>query len=163
MELVSKYKNLIYSIPIKAGFSQDEATDIFQSVWVDLVYELPRLRDPQALAGWIIQVTHNKCFRLRKENARYVHNDESVEAAAASEQIPENLLHQVEQDQCVRTALFELSPRCRRLVEKLFFEEPPRPYLQVARELGLALGSIGFIRRRCLNKLRDRLEELGIR
>jgi DNA-directed RNA polymerase specialized sigma24 family protein len=48
-------------------------------------------------------------------------------------------------------------------VEHLFFELPARPYEEVAKELGLAIGSIGFIRRRCLNKLRDRLEALGIR
>ena len=36
-ELVSKYKNLIFSIPIKYGFSQEEAADIFQSVCLDLV------------------------------------------------------------------------------------------------------------------------------
>jgi len=43
----------------------------------------------------------------------------------------------------------------------LFFECPPRPYQEIARDLGLATGSIGFIRGRCLEKLRKRLEEMG--
>jgi RNA polymerase sigma factor (sigma-70 family) len=164
VSLVRKYKNLIFSIPIKDGFSHDEAADIFQAVCLDLLYELPRLRDPQALAGWLIRVTHNKCFHLRRDNARFVPEaDRNSEPAAASEEIPDNFLHQLERDQHVRSALGELSPRCRVLVEKLFFEWPSRPYQLVARELGLAVGSIGFIRRRCLNRLRDRLEELGVR
>jgi DNA-directed RNA polymerase specialized sigma24 family protein len=43
----------------------------------------------------------------------------------------------------------------------LFFEEPARPYQDVARELGIATGSIGFIRQRCLDRLRKKLVEAG--
>ena len=43
----------------------------------------------------------------------------------------------------------------------LFFEEPPRPYQQVAESLGIATGSIGFIRQRCLGRLRKQLAEAG--
>jgi len=43
----------------------------------------------------------------------------------------------------------------------LFFEEPARPYQQVARTLGIAPGSIGFIRQRCLERLRKGLIDAG--
>jgi DNA-directed RNA polymerase specialized sigma24 family protein len=43
----------------------------------------------------------------------------------------------------------------------LFFEQPPLPYTEVAQKLGLATGSIGFIRGRCLNRLQKILGELG--
>jgi len=43
----------------------------------------------------------------------------------------------------------------------LFFEEPARPYREVAASLGIALGSVGFIRQRCLDRLRKRLDEAG--
>ena len=43
----------------------------------------------------------------------------------------------------------------------LFFEHPSRPYQQIAEQLGIATGSIGFIRGRCLEKLRRRLEKMG--
>ncbi len=51
--------------------------------------------------------------------------------------------------------------RCQRLVEMLFFEQPPRPYEEVARELGLAEGSIGFTRGKCLERLRKLVQEMG--
>jgi DNA-directed RNA polymerase specialized sigma24 family protein len=54
-----------------------------------------------------------------------------------------------------------LTPQCRRLVELLFYETPTRPYTEVAAELGLAVGSIGFTRQKCLERLRGKLEELG--
>jgi hypothetical protein len=47
------------------------------------------------------------------------------------------------------------------LVEMLFFESPSRPYSEVAAELGLALGSIGFTRQKCIERLRRQLEDLG--
>lgn len=161
--LVARYKNLIYSIPVRYGFSQEDATDIFQAVCLDLVCELSRVRDPQALAGWLIRVTHHKCFHHKRERQRYVAADPNQpEPEVVTEQIPEAFLTRFEQDQYVRTAVRELNPRCRELVHCLFFELPARPYQEVAKQLGLATGSIGFIRRRCLNKLRDRLEELGV-
>jgi DNA-directed RNA polymerase specialized sigma24 family protein len=47
------------------------------------------------------------------------------------------------------------------LVELLFFETPSRAYTEVAAELDLAVGSIGFTRQKCLERLRGQLEELG--
>jgi hypothetical protein len=44
------------------------------------------------------------------------------------------------------------------LVRLLFYEQPPLPYAEVARKLGLATGSIGFTRGRCLERLHKILE-----
>jgi DNA-directed RNA polymerase specialized sigma24 family protein len=51
--------------------------------------------------------------------------------------------------------------RCERMIHMLFFESPVRPYAEIASELGLATGSIGFIRGRCLARLRKHLEMKG--
>jgi DNA-directed RNA polymerase specialized sigma24 family protein len=61
----------------------------------------------------------------------------------------------------LREAVAGLAPRCRQLVEILFFEEEPRSYREIAAELGVAVGSIGFIRQKCIERLRRRLEEMG--
>ena len=161
--LIGKYKNLIFSIPIRYGLSEEDAADIFQAVCMDLLTELPRLREPNALAGWLIQVSRNKCFHRKQAQERYKVQEIDDLNSYASPAEPEGLVTQVEQEQVLREALLDLSPRCRQLVHMLFFEMPARPYQQVASELELAAGSIGFIRRRCLDKLRRRLEELGFR
>jgi RNA polymerase sigma factor (sigma-70 family) len=156
--LIAKYKNLIYSIPVRYGFSQEDSADIFQTVCLDLLNELPRLREPKALAGWLIQVTRNKCFHGKRERQK----QGSVELEDQSSPVdePEELIAQTQREQELREALLELSPRCQKLVHMLFFEMPIRPYEDVAKDLDVALGSIGFIRRRCLEKLRMRLEHL---
>jgi DNA-directed RNA polymerase specialized sigma24 family protein len=61
----------------------------------------------------------------------------------------------------VRDAISQLNPRCEQMVQMLFFENPPRPYQEVAAELDIATGSIGFIRGRCLQKLKKYLEKMG--
>jgi RNA polymerase sigma factor (sigma-70 family) len=76
---------------------------------------------------------------------------------------PEELLRAVEREQMLREAQWSLSPRCRRLVHMLFYEVPPRPYAEVAEQLGIAKGSIGFIRQRCLARLRTSLTKAGFR
>jgi RNA polymerase sigma factor (sigma-70 family) len=159
--LIGKYKNLIFSIPIQYGFSEEDSADIFQAVCMDLLTELPRLREPNALAGWLIQVARNKCFHRKQAQERHKVQEIDDLDSYASPGEPEGLATQVEQEQALHEAMSDLSPRCQQLVHMLFFEMPVRPYREVAKELNLAAGSIGFTRRRCLNKLRHRLEQLG--
>ena len=160
--LVSKYKNLIFSIPIKYGFSREDAADIFQSVCLDILHDLSNLRDSQALAGWLARVTHNKCLHQLKQSRRFVASETSpFELAISACEIPENKVRELQKEQVLRDAIESLNPRCRQLVQILFFESPARPYKDVAKSLGLATGSIGFIRARCLQKLGQKLQEMG--
>ena len=160
--LLSKYKNLIFSIPIKYGFSGEEAADVFQSVCLDLLHDLPKLRDSRALPGWLSRVTHHKCIHQRKMNLRFSPSEmDPLDLTGAVAEIPENKMRELQQEQILRAAIRSLNPRCRQLVEILFFESPPRPYKEIAESLGLATGSIGFLRSRCLEKLGKKLQEMG--
>jgi RNA polymerase sigma factor (sigma-70 family) len=160
--LIDRYKNLIFSIPIKYGFSTDDATDIFQSVCLDLLSELPKLRDAKALPKWIMQIAAHKCFHRKQLQQRVELSDPHAELLERSTpSVALEILRQAEQEQSLRQAMSELPPRCRQLVHMLFFDQPARPYQEIAAELGVAVGSIGFIRQRCLERLRKRLLETG--
>jgi len=164
--LIDKYKNLIYSIPIKLGMYQD-AGDIFQSVCVDLLSELPRLREHRALPKWLMQTCYHKCLRYQRATDRLVElapegtDSNAASPASSADDLPERLLMQLEQEQILRDAISELPEKCERMVRLLFFENPPRPYENIAEELGMATGSIGAIRGRCLAYLRKHLEKRG--
>ena len=160
--LIDRYKNLIYSIPIKYEFSPDEATDIFQSVCLEMLSELKNLRKPEALPKWIMQVAAHKCFHRKQQRLRLAVSDSGEELEKQTvPPIAEGILGQSEEEEALREAIAALPPRCRKLVVMLFFEEPARPYREVAASLGIALGSVGFIRQRCLDRLRKRLDEAG--
>lgn len=162
--LIDKYKNLIFSVPIKFGLSREDAADIFQAVCVDLLSSLDKLREPQALPKWLMQTSYHKCLRIKKQELRLVDDVETIEETQAdTKELPGEMLNQLEREQLLRDSITSLTPRCQQMVRLLFFEDPPRPYDQVAEQLGLAVGSIGFIRGRCLKRLREQLEKGGLR
>jgi RNA polymerase sigma factor (sigma-70 family) len=162
--LVERYKSLVYSIPAKFHMPEEDAADIFQNVWVDLHAELERLRDPAALRGWLVSVATHKCLHWKERETRLARKGLSreVEQELADEHpLASEAGLEAERDEILRGALATLPERCRRMMRMLFYEQPPRPYAAVAKELGLAEGSIGFIRGRCLQKLRKALEKRG--
>jgi RNA polymerase sigma factor (sigma-70 family) len=164
--LLDKYKNLIFSIPIKQGMARDDAGEIFQRVCLLLLAELKHLRQPAALPMWLIRVTTHECLRWRRQEQPYAAGeagDEVLPLARDDAPAPDEMLARIREEQMLREAVVALSPRCRQIVEMLFFENPARPYQEVARSLGLATGSIPFIRGRCLTRLRRQLEKMGFR
>jgi RNA polymerase sigma factor (sigma-70 family) len=160
--LVDRYKNLLYSIPLRYGAPEQDAADIFQSVCLDLFNELPRIRDAEALQGWLIRVTTRKCHHWRRhQDPPGKELDENGSELPSDAELPPDLLLELEREQLVRDAIRQLPPRCRQMIELLFFQQPPLPYAEVAQRLQLATGSIGFIRGRCLKRLKQILEEKG--
>jgi RNA polymerase sigma factor (sigma-70 family) len=159
--LIDKYKNLIYSIPIRLGMYQD-AGDIFQAVCVDLLSNLPQLREHRALPKWLMKMGYHQCLRHQRASSRHTELDpEDAENTQDTEALPEETLLQLEQEHALRDAITQMPARCERMIRMLFFESPVRPYAEIASELGLATGSIGFIRGRCLARLRKQLEMKG--
>jgi RNA polymerase sigma factor (sigma-70 family) len=160
--LIDKYKRLIYSVPVKYGLSPDDAADVFQNVCVDLFTNLGKLRKIESIRSWLITVATHKCFHHKRHQRQDVELD-AMEQEMAEELAPAapQVMQEVQEEQAVRDAIQRLSPRCADLVKMLFFQQPPLPYAEVAQKLGLATGSIGFIRGRCLNRLQKILAELG--
>jgi RNA polymerase sigma factor (sigma-70 family) len=105
----------------------------------------------------------HKCYHWKRSQTEGESDldGEHVETITCTQAIPADMLEELEREQMVREALGHLPPRCREMIELLFFEQPPVPYNEVARRLNLATGSIGFIRGRCLKRLKKFLLEKG--
>jgi RNA polymerase sigma factor (sigma-70 family) len=162
--LVDRYKALVYSVPVKFRLPPEDAADVFQNVWLDLHAELGKLREPAALRGWLVSVATHKCLHWKQRRLRQANQALGLEQEGElmdTRPSPSEIGLEAERDQLLRDGLATLPERCRQMLRMLFFEHPPRPYAEVARELGLAEGSIGFIRGRCLQKLRKALEKRG--
>ncbi len=162
--LIDKYKNLIYSIPIKYGAAREDAADLFQAVCLELFSELPKLRKAGALRSWLISITVHKAFHWKKK-ARRRSDIESpgMDQDLIEQSAPESraFIEELEREQMVRDAVSRLPARCKEMVRLLFYEQPPIPYAEVSQRLGLATGSIGFIRGRCLKRLQKLLDDMG--
>jgi RNA polymerase sigma factor (sigma-70 family) len=137
---------------------------VFQATCMELLARLPELREPRALPKWLMQVAHHQCYRWKQQQRRVVSRDaEPGLPVPETPAIAETLVQQAQEEQILREATAALTPQCRRLVELLFFETPARPYAEVAAELGLSVGSIGFTRQKCMQRLRRHLDQLGFR
>ena len=161
--LIDRYQALIYSIPVKYRLPPHEAADVFQATCMELLRRLPELRDPRALPKWLIQVAHHQCYHLKRQQQRMVSRDDEDQRLPEPEApaVAESLIQQTQEEQILRDAMDRLTAQCRRLVQLLFFETPARPYSEVAAELRLAVGSIGFTRQKCMERLRRYLGDLG--
>jgi len=155
--LVERYTPLIWSICRRHQLCVTDAEDVGQSVWLHLVDQLDRIRDPAALPGWLATTTRRECTRVLRirqgaQTAGYVPEIDNIPVEQA--RTAEHELLVAERHAALREALMELSPVCRQLMAMLA-ADPPVPYAEISVKLGIRMGSIGPTRARCLDRLRQ--------
>lgn len=164
--LIKRYQRLIYSLPLKARLSQDDAADIFQAVCLKLYEKLEALRDHEKLSSWIITTTTRECWRLanrqRKERPADgwsdEEQDEKLQQLASDSPLIEEQRIVLEQQQAVRQAVGALPERCKDLLTLLFYKNDELSYTEIARQMAMPVASIGPTRARCLEKLKKLLQ-----
>jgi RNA polymerase sigma factor (sigma-70 family) len=153
--LVERYAPLVWSTCRAYRLAASDIEDVGQTVWLHLVEQLPRLRVPAALAGWIVTTTRRECLRLLRVTHRVEPADGVGEAAGPADDqqdIDERLLA-YERNVALRAAFAQLPPRCQHLLS-LLMQDPVVPYSVISIRLGMPHGSVGPTRARCLDRLR---------
>jgi RNA polymerase sigma factor (sigma-70 family) len=154
-EIVERYAPLVWSICARFQLSNHDSEDVGQNVWLLLVEQLGKLREPAALPGWLATTTHRECIRVvtaaRRSEQRGTRLDDALQFVDDAAIDEEMLL--AERDAALRAALAELPPRCQRLLG-MSFTDPPHSYAEISAALDLPIGSIGPQRARCLERLR---------
>jgi len=163
--LVDRYSALIYSIPLKLGLSEHDAADVLQSVCVTLLEHLDSIRDPRGLAAWIITTTTRQCWSVLRQRNRELARGapDAIELEPTDPKpLPDEEVLALERQQIVRTALAQLPPNCRVLLEALFTDAAgAMSYQELAHTLGVPPNSLGPTRARCLSKLKQMLDDAG--
>jgi RNA polymerase sigma factor (sigma-70 family) len=70
----------------------------------------------------------------------------------------DSVLAAFERRQVLEEGMERLDDRCREVLRLLFYSEEKTSYKDVARQTGLAEDSVGSLRKRCLDRLRENLE-----
>jgi RNA polymerase sigma factor (sigma-70 family) len=164
--LIVRYQRLIYSIPIRAGFSPVDAADIFQSVCLTLLQKLKTLRKREKISSWLITTTTRECWRVvekrRRETGPRIYDEnyerDIVSQLASSEPLADEQRIAFERQQRVRQALEALPERCKVLLTLLYYSKEEPSYADIARQIRVPLNSVGPTRARCLQKLKRILE-----
>ena len=154
--LVERFSPLIWSICRKHRLTDADAEDVGQNVWLRLVDQLGKIRDPAALPGWLVTVTRRECLQVvgatqKSRTAGYM-TDAQIIADEQSRTAEQELLA-AEYHAALREAFAALPPSGQQLIA-LLLQDPPVPYAEISIRLGIPVGSIGPTRRRCVDKLR---------
>jgi len=150
-QIVERYAPLVYATCTRYRLSQPDVEDVGQRVWLLLVEQIGKLREPAALPGWLATTTARECLRVVTAARRSAESASLVQFADDAA-LDERILT-AERDAALHAALAELPARCQQLLAMLT-SNPPRSYAEISAALGIPVGSIGPQRTRCLNHLR---------
>jgi RNA polymerase sigma factor (sigma-70 family) len=154
--LVERYAPLIWSICRRHRLGRADADDVGQSVWLRLLNQLDRIREPAALPGWLATTTRRECLHVLSaaqgpHATSYALNVESLPDQRAGTADQELLA--AERHAALRAAFTQLPPNGQQLLA-LLTADPPTPYADISAQLGIPVGSIGPTRSRYLDKIR---------
>lgn len=171
--LVRRYQRLIFTVPRRAGLSEEHAADVFQTCFEKLYRHIDRIDDAERVRAWLVTTARRETLRLIEQARRVVDltpvgrdaqgdddKGDPLDRFADPHPLPEALLADLQEHDRVRRAMERLDARSRQLLELLFLQDEPLPYAEIAARLGIAEGSIGPLRARALGKVRELLKSL---
>ena len=151
-------------LPSVSPFRRRAADDVGQTVWLVLVQQLSRLREPSALPGWIATTTKNKGLRVITAGRRTAPSDPMADnrfdrTTGPTGPTGPNRPNPV--TSCAWRTSGERWPTASRNCGRSTvnrccrWQIPGFPTNKSAGRLGIPIGSIGPTRARCWRRLRD--------
>ena len=160
--LVDRFAGLVWRIALNHRLRPADAADVSQTVWLRLVEQLDRIREPERLGAWLATTTRHECLAVLRKGSRAVPSEDAtfevsmplsvVGAAVGGPEVSEGL-EADERKAALREAFADLDERCRLLLA-LLHTDPPATYEEITVAMEMPVGSIGPTRQRCLGKLR---------
>ena len=150
--LVERFSRYVYAICTQ-GFDleRSDAEDVFQEVFEKIYTRLDRLRDAEAVRPWIAQLTRRACIDRFRANGR-----ESASETLEPEGV-DDLLTTLDDALDVQSALAALPENCREILDRFFARD--ESYRSIGEALDLPAGTIASRISRCLERLKDAMEE----
>ena len=157
-ELIDELTPVLWHVARAAGLGREDAEDVVQTAWESLLSHLDTIREPAALAAWLVTATRREAWRVAAARRKTQPADQEWFGAIPDPRASsEDRALLAEEQRAVWAALRTLTPRCQQLLRIVAFV--PRPdYDAIAAKLKMARGSVGPTRGRCLEKLRAALD-----
>lgn len=159
--LMHRYDRLLYYIARRYGATHEDAFDIVQTTFTYLLESVDAFDESSNIKGWLKTVAQRQTWRLMNRRNR--------EDVSAVEDVSETGIVQAgsisldfetnEQAQVVRRAMLALNEACYVLLYDLYFAPDKPSYEQISSQIGIPKGSIGPTRARCLQKLKQILQD----
>jgi RNA polymerase sigma-70 factor (ECF subfamily) len=118
-ELVGRFGPRLRYFLRKLVSRVDRADDLAQEVWIDVLRQLPRLRDAAAFRPWLYRIAHGKAMLDGRRNGRLPATVPHVESIASKEEAS----FSAEDAARIHAALDQLEPAHREVLVLRFLEE----------------------------------------
>src|SRR5262249_6832377 len=126
-----------------------------------LTENISRIREPDRVGAWLATTARNESLKLIRRGTHTTITDNLyILDHASDEESPESLVLRSEESAArllrarqLWSAFHRLPGRCQQLL-RMLIASPPPSYADIAAMMGIAIGSIGPTRGRCLQQLR---------
>jgi RNA polymerase sigma factor (sigma-70 family) len=156
-ELVAMLTPILWHTVRAQRIDRESAEDVLQTTWLALVRSADSITDPRAVLQWLIVAARREAWRVLRGQSRQLPTEINEDALRSPDnELPENVIVQGSVELVLWTHVTALPDRCRELMRVIAFADRP-DYAELARSLGMPVGSVGPTRGRCLAKLRASL------
>ncbi|MGH8658063.1 MAG: RNA polymerase sigma factor [Gammaproteobacteria bacterium] len=158
----------VYGLALRITQSVEAAEEVLNDVYLQAWHEAGRYEAARGrVITWLLTICRSRAVdHLRKHNVlpsrveavetgRQTQMGESLEMTQAEAPDPLDLIHAVERNSALQTALGRLAPRQRQLIALSFFKD--MSHQEIAASTGLALGTVKSHIRRGIALLREAL------
>ena len=63
-ELVERYQRLIFAVPRRSGLSEEQASDVFQEVFLTLFEKINEIEQPERIRSWLVTTAKFKTWAV---------------------------------------------------------------------------------------------------
>ncbi|NLK39381.1 MAG: sigma-70 family RNA polymerase sigma factor [Clostridiales bacterium] len=171
-ELVRMYERFVYNLAFKFSFSEQDAYDISQEVFIKVWRSLSTFRFDCEFSTWLYRITHNTCLDYSRKRTRTaaISMTECPDSADPDERVeldivdisaePSESLLKKERISVVREAISQLMPEHREIIILRDIEDCS--YLQISEMLSLDIGTVKSRLSRARVKLKEILQSRNI-
>lgn len=146
--LVTRYKDLVYTIAVRIVGDEDDAEDVAQETFLRAYRALPKFRGDSKFSSWLYRIATNRALTHLKRRRRRaptvdIEAGPHVEGGALGSDgrdDPGRLVLDDEFRRRIRAAVLELPEQYRVVVTLFYLEE--RSYKEVAATLGIPMGTL---------------------
>ncbi|MEX0612578.1 MAG: sigma-70 family RNA polymerase sigma factor [Pirellulales bacterium] len=134
-ELVARFGPRLHYFLRKLSPRADRADDLAQEVWLEVLRQLPRLKDAGAFTTWLYRIAHGKAMLDARRNGRAPATTPDVDQVAGKEEqfSPEDAAQ-------IHAALDRLEPPHREVLVLRFLEE--LSYDEIGQIVGCPVGTV---------------------
>ncbi len=152
--LIDRYSGRVWTVARSQGLDRERASDVVQTVWLNLLHGVEQVREPAAIAAWITTVARREAIRVDRTSKRTIPVDDERfdREPAVTADLDDGAISEHD-GAIVRASVERLGGRCRELL-RLLYSTDELSYQEIGALLDMPIGSIGPTRARCLERLR---------